>query len=230
MITHFSSKSKNIYDKIDNKNINDILSQSQFFEIINIEKLNLNETCDILNDILEYEKIYIINDYREYMCPNCKKYGTFKFHKLYERNLIIEVENCIISGKMKLVVLECIHCKQKREQQHYHTLFPNFIFPYHISSGNIILKCLEERIVKKHKINQILEKHKISHQLFYNWIKIMNYYQISSSIILKIPVNIENILFRIQYHKLQFLKDFYQQYFHPFFLFKKTCVPLAITP
>lgn len=199
--------------------------------IVNIEKNEAyNQDFSILQEILDYEKTLIVNNYTNETCPCCKKEGTLSFHKKYPRNLVFNIGNYRINAQIDLIVLECSFCKEQHNKQKYHTLFPKFVFPYHIFSENIILSSINDYLNKNSKIKDIENKYNISYQLFYYWIMIMNKYDMASSIILKIPCSISNIITTIISNIKIFLYRFYQKYFHPFFLNKKTCVPLAITP
>lgn len=198
--------------------------------IVNVEETDLNQDYNIIQDLLYYEETLVINDYSNLTCPYCKKEGTLSFHKTYSRNFIFNIGHYRISAKIDLIVLECFNCKEQHNKQKYHTLFPNFIFPYHVFSENIILSSINDYLNKKTKIKNIENKYNISYQLFYYWLQIMNKYNMASSVILKIPCNINNIITNIIANRKTFLYKFYQQYLHPFFLNKKTCVPLSITP
>lgn len=233
MIAYFEQKSNRLNDKINRckADINEIKNLSSILEVTNIENIDTNEeSYDILNEILEYEKTLTINNYSSLICPNCKKENKLHFHKTYSRNIIFTVGSYLITAKIKLIVLECTHCKQNPNTQHFHTLFLPSIFPYHIYSEGIILESLNDKIINNNKIKDIENKYKIAYQLLYYWLKIMSKYQMACSIIFKIPSNLINILNYIKQDETLFLKLFYQKYFHPFFLFKRTCVPLAITP
>lgn len=232
MISLFNESINKFNDKINDiyNNIEKIRDFSSILEVSSIEKTNINnDSYDILNEILLYEETYLINDYSNLTCPHCKNHNTLSFHKLYSRNIVFTVGSYIITAKIKLVVLECSYCKKLKEKQHFHTLLPNFIFPYYSYSSKIILYSIEEKF-NNNKIEDIINKYKISYQLLYYWISILIKYLLICSTILKIPVIVSNIINEIIKDRRTFLKRFYQQYFHPFFLNKKTCVPLAITP
>lgn len=232
MISLFYQSSKNFEDKISKckQNINKIYNLSSILEIISIEKTNLySDSLDIIREILIYEETYTINDYSLLACPCCKKEGTLHFHKLYSRNIVFTIANYLITAKIKLIVLECSHCKKIKEKQHFHTLLPNFIFPYHSYSSTIIFDSITDKF-NNNKIEDIINKYKISYQLLYYWIFIFNKYLLSCSIILKITIIISSVINKINEDRNKFLKLFYEHYFHPFFLNRKTCVHLAITP
>ncbi len=224
---------KNFGEKITNckHDINNIKEISSILHIENIEETdNINQNYNIIQEILHYEETLIINDYANFTCPCCKKEGTLSFHKIYSRNFLFNVGNYRISSKIDLIVLECSFCKEQNNKQKYHTLIPNIIFPYRIHSEKIILSSINDYFNKKLKIKDIENKYNISYQLLYYWHMIMKKYIMASSIILKIPSNISDIITGIISNTKTFLYKFYQKYYHPFFLNKKTCVPLAITP
>lgn len=232
MISLFNQSINEFNDKISkcSQNIEEITNISAFLDVISIEKTDIiNNSYDVLKEILSYEETYIINDYSNFICPCCKNKDTFSFHKLYSRNFVFTIKNYLITAKIKLIVLECSHCKKYKDKQHFHTLLPDFIFPYHSYSSNIILDSITDKF-NKDKIKYITNKYKVSYQLLYYWITILNKYLFVCSIILKIPIIISNIIIKINENRKQFLKLFYQQYFHPFFLNRKTCKYLAITP
>lgn len=233
MISYFHKSINKFNEKFTeiSNDINKIKNFSSILEVSSIENTNMNnnDSYDTINEILLYEETYTINNYKELTCPCCKNKGTLSFHKLYPRNIVFTVGNYLITGTINLVVLECSHCKHFKGRQHFHTLFPNFIFPYHSYSSEIILESIGEKFDEQ-KIEDIVNKYKISHQLLYYWISIFNKYLLSCSIILKSQILIVLIIRRINENKRTFLELFYQQYFHPFFLNRKTCVPLAITP
>lgn len=198
--------------------------------ITNIEETEVySQDYNTIQEVLHYEKTLIINNYTNLTCPCCKKEGTLVFHKTYPRNIIFFIGNYRVNAQIDLIVLECSFCKKQHNKQKYHTLFPKFIFPYHIFSENIILSSINDYQSQKSKIKDIENKYNISYQLLYYWLKIINKYNMASSIILKIPCNITNVVSNIILNTKSFLDEFYQKYFHPFFLNKKTCVPLAIT-
>lgn len=233
MITFFGRTSNKFNEKIVkcNKDIDNIRSFSSILDVVNIDtNTDLNESYNILYTILSYEETLTVNDYSNFTCPNCKRKHTLQFHKTYPRNLIFNVGNYIVTAKINIIVLQCNHCKNNKDQQHFHALLPDFIFPYHIFSENIILNCLDDKFVNNKKVREIESNYRIPFQLLYYWIKIMKKYQMVCGIILKIPIDLTNIIKGILNNKQLFLIMFYQKYFHPFFLFRRTCVDLAITP
>ena len=92
------------------------------------------------------------------------------------------------------------------------------------------MNCLIEHYLNELTINQIIEQANISHQLYYKWLNEFNKYLIVSSVILKVKANIKEILTEIKNRLEELLYNFYQSYNHPYFLFKRTCVPLIIMP
>ena len=231
----FHEISKN-YQKDINKvenNIENIKNFSNLLEIISINKLNIKEknTENILYYLKMYETILTINNYTSFKCPLCKKEHTLSFHKTYERNIIFHLLDYEILAKIKLIVLECSYCKEyNKDIQHYHTIIPDYIFAYHIYSSNIIINCLIDHYLNKIVIKEIIEQANISHQLYYKWLNGFNRYSLISSIILQTKNDIKEILKEIIDRLEELQHSFYQNYNHPYFLFKKTCVSLVITP
>ena len=214
-------------------NIENIKDFSNILEVESINKLNASSQNDtsILYYIKVYESLLTVNDYSSFKCPLCKKDHTLSFHKTYERNIIIHLYGYEIIAKISLIVLECAYCKEYNHNlQHYHAIIPDYIFPYHIYSSNIIMKCLIEHYLNELTINQIIEQVNISHQLYYKWLNEFNKYLVVSSIILNTKANIKEILTEIKSRLEELQLNFYQSYNHPYFLFKETCVPLIIMP
>ena len=214
-------------------NIENIRDFSNILEVESINKLNVSSQNDtsILYYIKVYESLLTINDYSNFKCPLCKKDHTLSFHKTYERNIILHLNGYEVIAKISLIVLECAYCKEyNRNSQHYHAIIPDYIFPYHIYSSNIIMNCLIEHYLKELTINQIIEQANISHQLYYKWLNEFNKYLVVSSVILKTKANIKEILIEIKSRLEELQYNFYQSYNHPYFLFKETCVPLIIMP
>lgn len=155
------------------KDIENIKNFSDVLEVVSINKLDKNTDNDIntLYYIKAYEYELLTNDHSSYRCPLCKKDNTLSFHKTYTRNIILHINGYEVIARFTMIVLECSHCKEfNKGKQHFHALIPDFIFPYHIFSSNIIIKTLIDRFINKLKIEQILEKVKISHQLYYKWL------------------------------------------------------------
>ena len=214
-------------------NIENIRDFSNILEVESINKLNLSSQNDtsILYYIKVYESLLTVNDYSNFKCPLCKKEHTLSFHKTYERNIIIHLDGYEVIAKISLIVLECAYCKEyNRNSQHYHAIIPDYIFPYHIYSSNIIMNCLIEHYLKELTIKQIIEQANISHQLYYKWLNELKKYLTVSSVILKTKANIKEILTEIKSRLEELQYNFYQSYNHPYFLFKETCVPLIIMP
>ena len=214
-------------------NIENIRDFSNILEVESINKLNVSGQNDtsILYYIKVYESLLTVNDYSNFKCPLCKKDHTLSFHKTYERNIILHLNGYEVIAKISLIVLECAYCKEyNRNSQHYHAIIPDYIFPYHIYSSNIIMNCLIEHYLKELTINQIIEQANISHQLYYKWLNELKKYLVVSSVILKTKANIKEILTEIKSRLEELQYNFYQSYNHPYFLFKETCVPLIIMP
>ncbi len=221
-------------DKVKNylsKDINQIKTLSPILEVSSITKSdNIHNNFFILYIVLIIEYLLNTNSYTSFRCPFCKHNHCLTFHKTYKRTIIFCLYGYEITASISLIVLECSFCKNnKKSPQHYHALIPDGIFPYHIYSGEIILDILFDRMIHKIKVQQIIEKNKISHQLYYQWIKEFVAYQLSSSIILNVKNDKEEILLALFHDPPNFFLQFFIQYYHPFFLFRKTCVSLAIT-
>lgn len=234
-IKHFLNQNLDNVQELEkniDQNIENIQDSSDKLEIISITKLDTKPIkTDIIHIIKAYESIGIINDYSTHKCPCCKNNNCMKYHKDYQRNITFIYNDYLIEAKISLIVLECSFCKEvNKGKQKYHTLLPEIIFPYHIYSSEIIMNTLNDRFINKLKIEQIIEKRKISAQLYYKWLKGLFKYLPICSIILECKIKIEEILLKIKLDKDKFYNNFYEKYFHPFFLFKKTCVPLAIMP
>ncbi len=219
------------YVNIIKDDINKLKDFSKILNIVNIsETTDIKESYDVLYLIKAYETIGIANDYEEYQCPNCKRQNCVHFHKNYERNLTFFIGNYKVEAIINLLVLECSYCKNYEYEQHYHALIPDFIFPYHFYSANIILNTIYDRLINKLKVEQIIEKNKITKELYYKWLRGFKKYSISADTILGIGKSLELIIQVIVSDVHIFLYKFYQTYYHPFFLFKPTCVPLSIIP
>lgn len=214
------------------QDINEINNFSSKLEVVSINKIDETEdNFDILYIINAYENITNTNDYSFCECPQCNHNNCMHYHKEYQRNIIFHIGGYEIIAKINIVVLECNFCKEvNKGKQHFHALLPDYIFPYHIFSSNIIIKALSDRVIKNIKIEIIIEKLNISHQLFYKWLRGLKKYLLTSSIILATQINIKDILNKLIENKDEFLYLFYKEYHHPYFLFKLTCVPLVIIP
>lgn len=221
-------------NKINEKNINWIMDYSELLNVTNITKVKTktHDNKDFLCFIKSYENLLHTNDYNLFKCPTCKGHN-FKFHKLYPRNIVFKINEYLIEGTINIIVIECQNCKEKHTKdnniQHYHAILPDAIFPYHIFSSSIILNAISDKI-KKIKNEIILESNQISRQLLNKWLKIFNKYLVSSATILKVIINKEQIIQSIINNKDDFQYQFFENYFHPYFLNRKTCVTLAITP
>lgn len=241
MITLSKTKINNFLQGIienNEKNVNmikdDINKLKDFSKILNIvsisETVNMKESYDVLYLIKAYETIGAINEYEEYQCPNCKRHNCLHFHKTYERNITFFIGKYKVEAVITLLVLECSYCKNYEDEQHYHALIPDFIFPYHAYSATIILNTIYDRLINKIKVEQIIAKNKITKELYYKWLRGFKKYSISADTVLGVGNNLELIIRVILNDTHTFLHKFYQTYYHPFFLFKSTCVPLSIIP
>lgn len=168
------------------------------------------------------------NDYSSFKCPCCHG-NNFKFHKTYKRNITLIFNEYLLEGTIDIIVIECLSCRNNMENQHYHAILPDMILPYHLSSSAVIFNAINDK-VDKIKNEIIMERYRISRQLLNKWLKLMNKYLLSSSIILSLELDIRIVVKGIINNKDIFLYEFYNKYFHPFFLNKRTCVKLAITP
>lgn len=180
------------------------------------------------------ELLHLYNNYRDcndfsgLKCPYCKN-KCLKFHKTYTRNLVYYYNGKMFDTKIEIIVCICTNCKKLNNKQKYHAILPEFILPYMIYEASTIIKSINDYI-KKEKLKEILEKLKIEHKLFYDWLHKFDKYVFPSSIVLSINNKIDDVINGIIENKDNFLMRFYQNYNHPFFLFKLTCVPLCITP
>jgi len=221
-------------NKIDEKSIDWINDYSELLIINNITTSDLvtNDDKDFLHFIKCYENLLHTNDFSMFKCPICKNHN-FRFHKLYTRNIVFNINKYLIEGTIGIIVIECQNCKEKHnidnDIQHYHAILPDAIFPYHAFSSSIILNALSDKI-KKIKNEIILNRYQISRQLLNKWLKIFEQYLVSSSTILKIMIDKQLIIQGIINTKNRFQYQFFEIYFHPYFLNKRTCVTLAITP
>lgn len=236
MISLNDEKIKQIFNKIDKKYINNIKNIDfikNFSSILLINNINMsteiikNDDKNLLLFIKCYEQILHANDYSFLKCPLCNN-NDLIFHKTYTRNITFAIDDYIIDGTIELAVVKCKHC-QTKEKQHYHTILPDAILPYHLFSSAIVLNAINDKM-NKIKNSIILEKYKITRQLFNEWLKIFDKYKYASSTISKSIIDKRIIIKYILNNKEEFQYQFYEQYFHPFFLNKSTCVKLAITP
>ena len=139
-----------------------------------------------------------------------------------------------MNGKLEsivinIIVCKCENCSKEKGKQKYHAILPEFILPYSIYEASTIIKAVNDYI-NKVKLSEILERLKIQHKLFYDWLRKIKKYIFSASIILKTNNTIQSVITHIMKEKGKFLINFYNNYNHPFFLFKLTCVTLCITP
>ena len=182
----------------------------------------MNDCIDIYNNYRD------CNDFSNLKCPLCKC-NSLKFHKTYARNLVFYINGKLEYIIINIIVCKCTNCTEKHNKQKYHAILPEFILPYSIYETSTIIKSINDYI-NKTKLIIILQRLQIQHKQFYDWLKKFNRYLLSSSIILKTNNDIKKIIDEIINWKDKFLISFYDNYYHPFFLFKLTCVPLCITP
>ena len=236
MISLNDKKIKQIFIEIDKKCIKDAKNIDflrEFSSILNINNINITTEIikkddeNLLLFIKCYEQILQANDYSFLKCPLCNN-SDLTFHKTYERNITFAINNYIIDGTIELIVVECKCCKDNKKQ-HYHAILSDAILPYHLFSSAIVLNAINDKM-NKIKNAIILEKYKISRQLFNEWLKIFDKYKYASSTISKSIVDKKIIIKYILNNKDEFQYQFYEQYHHPFFLNKLTCLKLAITP
>ena len=168
------------------------------------------------------------NDYSNLRCPCCSN-KSLTFHKKYQRNLTYYYNGKVFDITIDIAVCKCNHCSKISGRQKYHAILPEFILPYAIYEASTIMNALND-YYNKVKLNQILDRLKIQHKLFYDWIKKFNIYSLSASVILKINNDLKQIINNIVKENSIFLMNFYNDYHHPYFLFKTTCVPLCIIP
>lgn len=180
--------------------------------------------------ISTYNNYIACNCFGDLRCPCCKNKGVLSFHKTYTRNLTYIENGNKIDILLDIAVLECENCKKCINKQKYHALLPFFVLPYHIHDANMIIDSAYEYLFKQTKLKEILEKIQITHKLFYDWLKKINKYLLPSSIILKEEDDLIKVVEGIYSLKETFLKQFFYNYEHPYFLFKRTCVNLCITP
>ena len=196
---------------------------------LSINKFNPQNEVKSIEEIIKlYDNYRDCNDFSDLECPLCKQ-KTLTFHKTYERNLTYCIDEELKNTKINIIVCECKHCKETNARQKYHALLPEFILPYHIYESSTIIKALND-YVKSVKVAKILEKLQITHKLFYDWLRGLKKYALSSSIILRIKDEVTEVITEIEKNNSRFLNYFYKNYQHPFFLFKTTCVPLCIIP
>ena len=194
----------------------------------NINKINTQNKINSMNDIIKlYYNYRDCNDFSDLKCPLCNNKGCLSFHKTYERNLTYYINNELINIKIDIIVCKCSYCEKTNKCQKYHALLPEFILPYHIYEASTIIKTINDYI-KGIKLSKIIEEKQITHKLFYDWLKKLKTYTLSSSVILKLLNETKIVVNGIIKYNYKFLISFYDDYKHPFFLFKTTCVPLCI--
>lgn len=177
--------------------------------------------------IYDYYNYCDCNDYSNLKCPGCGNKSLI-FYKKYQRNLTYYYNNEMYDISIEIAVCKCNHCSKISGKQKYHAILPEFVLPYVIYEASTIMKALND-YYNKVKVNQILERLKISHKLFYDWIRKFNIYSLSASIVLKLNNDLKQIISKIV-NDSTFLINFYNNYNHPYFLFRITCVPLCIIP
>ena len=196
---------------------------------LSIDKINPQNDVKSLEEVIKlYNNYRDCNDFSDLPCPLCK-HKSLIFHKSYERNLTYYANGELINTKINIIVCKCKYCEEVDNSQKYHALLPEFILPYHIYEASTIIKSINDYF-NDAKIAEIIEKVQITHKLFYDWLRGIKIYTLSSSIILKIKDDIKAIITEIIDNNSIFLNNFYNNYQHPFFLFKLTCVPLCIIP
>lgn len=199
---------------------------------LGINKIKLNMQIlgknSIEQAIYSYYNYCDCNDYSNLCCPCCGN-KSLTFHKKYQRNLTYYNNVEVFDITIDIAVCICNHCSKIPGKQKYHAILPEFILPYAIYEASTIMKALND-YYNKVRLNEILDRLKIQHKLFYDWLMKFNIYSLSASIILKINNNLKQIINNIVKDNSIFLMGFYNDYHHPYFLFRTTCVPLCITP
>ena len=193
-------------------------------------QINSNQPITVKSLVKDYYNYCDCNAFDDLKCPCCKMKGTLFYHKKYERNLTYMEEDEVIDMVISITVLVCKNCVENNNKQKYHALLPVFILPYHVHESSLIINSIYEYLVKEQKLKEILEKINITHKLFYDWLKKIKIYSLVSSTILKENNILKIIITKIFALNERFLIDFFANFEHPFFLFKRTCVPLCITP
>lgn len=198
---------------------------------LSIDKINpqndINNIKTMESIIQLYNNYRDCNDFSNLKCPLCGNKGSLFFHKMYERNLTYYINDEMVNTKINIIVCKCVYCEEAHNSQKYHALLPEFILPYTIYEASTIVKAVNDYLNGK-KLAEITDKLKITHKLFYDWLRKLKKYTLSASIILKITNDIKYVVSGIIDNNSKFLISFYDDYNHPFFLFKTTCVPLCI--
>lgn len=199
---------------------------------LNIKKINNNIEISSNNPVEYGIKCYYnycdCNNYSDLKCPCCKN-KSLSFHKTYERNLTYYFNKSIYNVIINIAVCKCNHCSKIEGNQKYHAILPDFILPYILYESDTIMQALFDYF-NQIKLQQILERLEISHKLFYDWLKKLYTYSFAASIVLSVNNHVNSIISKIIENNSRFLNKFYENYNHPFFLFKLTCVPLCIIP
>lgn len=197
---------------------------------LSMNKINPQNEIKSMQDIINlYNNYRDTNDYNDLKCPLCGKSGCLFFHKTYERNLTYYINDELVNITIDIIVCKCEHCEKANNKQKYHALLPEFVLPYHIYEASIIIRAVND-YYNKNKLQEIMEKIHITHKLFYDWLRKLKVYTLKASIILKITNDIKKVVNGIFKDNSKFLISFYNDYKHPFFLFKTTCVSLCIIP
>lgn len=192
--------------------------------------IDINAKNYVKDAINAYYRYINCNNFDDLVCPLCKHRHCLKYHKTYVRNITYLENEQIYDDKIEIAVCVCEHCKKTKAKQKYHALLPDFILPYHIYEASTIISALYDHEKRQRKSKEILERLKITHKLFRDWIKKFKKYLLPSSIITESNNDLSTVLDSIYKLKDIFLDSFYNNYNHPFFLFKLTCVNLCITP
>ncbi len=199
----------------------------------NSKKYKSNIQIGIDDDPIKYEvKRYYnycdCNDFSDLKCPCCGKH-SLSFYKTYERHLTYYYKKKMNNIIIIITVCKCEECSKIKGKQKYHAILPDFVLPYAIYESSTIMKALSD-YYNKVKIEQILERLQIRHKLLYDWLKKLDVYSFSASIVLGVNNIVNNVISSIINRNSLFLNQFYYDYNHPFFLFRLTCVPLCINP
>ena len=212
-------------------------SNSKESDVVNIITLNLSKIKSNIQlhgfnpieyAINSYYNYCDCNDYSDLRCPCCGNH-SLTYHKVYDRNLTYHYKDKMYNVIIKITVCKCEHCSKIKGKQKYHAILPDFVLPYIIYESSTIMKAILD-YYNGVKSKEILERLEIRHKLLYDWIKKLNAYSFSASIVLEINNVIQNIISKIIEYNSVFLNEFYHNYNHPFFLFRLTCVPLCIIP
>ena len=183
---------------------------------LSVNKFNTQNKVNSTDDIIGlYNNYRDCNDFSDLKCPLCGNKGCLYFHKTYERNLTYYENGELINTKIEIIVCKCDYCEESHNKQKYHALLLEFILPYHIYEASTIINAIND-YYNKNKLIEIMEKLHITHKLFYDWLKKMNKYTFTSSVILKITNDVKKVLLGIIRDYFKFLISFYDDYNHPF--------------